>query len=241
MHSKSYSDSTAKPKMPKDYPELVKTLAIAGQHLLAANAHNTLTLQQRLLIVDDLEQYLELLFSIADSRQHPAIQQMAIHHLLQEGEIAWLELQQINVATTCFQQALSLARSIQPVFGNHHAIQPLVMLANMFAIQAMFVQAMPLYEEAARYTRQHLGPWHISLAQLYYNHACACRDAGEHKVAQQLLQNIESILMMQEQQYQNQERVSVIVEQNQHFSHKVLELRRELMTASVIENNSIRP
>lgn len=180
--------------IPSDYPEMVKSVAIAAQHLLPAVPQQTLSVEDRMIITDEIEHYLERMMVIAHPDQHPAIQQMAMHHLMQEGDMAYQELNNIAVAVICFERAVEIARAISPVFGSHHLIQPLTMLANVQALNRDFASALSLYEEATTYGRRQWGPWHLALAHLYYNYARACYEADNLQRSEQLIQNVESIL-----------------------------------------------
>eukprot|EP01033_Poteriospumella_lacustris_P012196 gene12196-8723_t len=180
--------------IPSDYPEMVKSVAIAAQHLLPAIPQQTLSVEDRMIVADEIEHYLERMIAIAHPDQHPAIQQMAMHHLMQEGDMAYQELNNIAVAVICFERAVDIARAISPVFGAHHLIQPLTMLANIRALNRDFASALALYEEAATYGRRQWGPWHLALAHLYYNYARACYEAQNWQRSEQLIQNVESIL-----------------------------------------------
>jgi tetratricopeptide (TPR) repeat protein len=187
--------------IPTDYPELLKTVAIAGQHLLPAPFASTLSTAHRIRIAADIEGYLDEMMAVADRRQHAAIQQMAIHHLLQEGDIAVSELPHhhggLLVATSCFARAVALAEEhLVATFGAHHLVEPLVLLANTQAMQRQFPDARRTYDRALRIARDAMGPWHLSLSHVYYNYARACLEAGEDRQARQLIDDVQALLHM---------------------------------------------
>lgn len=202
----SRRDSTGHPTsfaIPADYPEMLKTAAIAGQHLLSAPLRDSSsstsprlhsTLGARLVIADEIEQLLDEMLAVSDKKQHVAIQLMALHHLIQEGQLA-LELGQrhtsvdaIASGTILDEHSLSEIDTVDTHLRKH---QQTSLTHQLAAAEQCFRRALAL----ARTVTPTAGAHHLVLPLMMLGNLLA--STGAHPTAQRYFREATEVIVAQ--------------------------------------------
>lgn len=154
-----------------DWPEIIKTVSTAGQHLLGSPL---ISINTRLEIADELNRDMEDMLKSSDRQQHNAIYQMKVHLILQMG-LLHLEQSSQTVSNSnlkaleLFLKALSLSEEVAKVSGDHTLVTPLELAANLLATTGRHEEAFSMYQRALDISEKHLGSQHNGRTLLYIN------------------------------------------------------------------------
>lgn len=169
---------------PKDWPEHVKTVATAGQHLLSTG-----TAQYRQQLAEELMKLMDEMLSTSNTQQHDAIYHMIAHMYLQKGLIdLHSDIYDIGSAYANFRQALEISEELAKKSGDHILVQPLTMCANALSQLERHNEAFPLYLKAIRVSEQHLGLTHESIATLLVNYGISLVQTSQFNKAVDILE-----------------------------------------------------
>lgn len=132
--------------IPRDWPEMVKIVATAGQHLIQLGP-----VDQRRQLANDLNGLLQEMIQSSHREQHPAIMHMVAH--LRSGQgIIELESNNINGALTFFWESLNISERLSHDSGDHILVTPLTMTANVLATLGRYDDAFSMYRRAIELT-----------------------------------------------------------------------------------------
>eukprot|EP01038_Epipyxis_sp_PR26KG_P012549 gene12549-16828_t len=173
-----------------NWPELVKTVATAGQLLT-----NVGTVKERKQIVTEMMEYIDEMMRGSHEKQHHAIKHMTAHTLIQFGLI---ELeggnQNIHQALHYFQKSLELSSELSTLSGEHILVNPLTLTANALSTIGQYDEAQNMYKKAIDLTDRHVGRGHHSIISLLVNYGISLVQSDDYDKAKQVLQ--ESINLM---------------------------------------------
>ena len=170
-------------KVAKDWPELLKIVAEAGQQLLS---FDMIPPTARMEIAQEVLGLLDEMTSVCHVDQRRAVSHMIAH---MHSEVGLLHLNQKDMLRSLheFHNSLQVYRNISYHTGTHILVSPLIALANALATTQHFQQAFPLYTEAISISEGVLGEKHESLVQPYLNFGIALVQSGRYDAADIML------------------------------------------------------
>ena len=171
-----------------DWPELMKKVAVAGQHLISIGSENErLDAAQKVLVL------LNELLQITHVAQQGAVMLMVSHLHGQVGFIH-IEANRIEEAHWQFLQAYEISLSLADQSGEHILEEPISMLANTYSMLGRFSEANPLFERLIRIVQHSFGFSSEKLIKYLINAAMCSLQSGDKITAQMYLNRIKSIL-----------------------------------------------
>jgi hypothetical protein len=148
-------------RYPRDYPELVKSVAIAGQQLLLMDMKDIedLGIFNKEQIAVEVEDLLQEMLDTANEKQHEAIYHMIAHHKIQRcmlgmekiGNYIELDLDGVSIANLALsncQDSLTVFERLVSVSGSHILVNPLMLTANLLSTLRRFPEAYQYYDIA---------------------------------------------------------------------------------------------
>ena len=168
-------------KIMEEWPEHLKCLAEAGQHLLHFGP-----MGDRLRVAREVSVTLEEMLRVSHKEQHRAVFLMVAHMDFEEGLIH-MHVGDNDGAVQAFQRGLSRHRELAATLGDHILISPLSSMASALCTVRRFDEALPMYEEAIRIAEVHVGRNHGSLGQHLLNFGISRVQAGNYGRAESLL------------------------------------------------------
>lgn len=169
---------------PRDWPEHVKTVATAGQHLLSTGSA-----EYRQQLAEDIMKLMDEMLSTSNTQQHDAIYHMIAHMYMQKGLIdLHQDIYDIGSAYKNFKQSLDISEELAKKSGEHILVQPLTMCANALSQLERHREAFPLYVKAISVSEQHLGPMHESIGALLVNYGISLVQTSEFRKAVDILE-----------------------------------------------------
>lgn len=174
-----------------DWPEHLKIIAEAGQHLLSIG-----DIHHRRRIAQQVMHLLQEILSICHRGQRNAVMQLVAYLTLESGTI---ELSDSNhsLALAFFEEGLRISRELAVHVGEHILVTPLSYTANLLALLERYEEAVPLYQQALTLSERHVGDSHRSRATLLVNYATALRRAGRSEEAQAAAKQAMQIIHLQ--------------------------------------------
>eukprot|EP00981_Chlorochromonas_danica_P006590 scaffold1435_cov162-Ochromonas_danica.AAC.24 len=184
----------------RDYPEIAKTAAIAGQHLLisaidhssstgmfdilhfqasedniesdAKNKKRQVDYDEQELVARELLMLCNEMLHRSHPQQHIAIQQMISYIYQQQGLIA-LERKDLLRAFHFFDLNVNLTYSVTHHVGEHILLQPLLLLANTLALLEKFSTADKIFNKALLLGEKYQAAHPLTYPQVLVNIAAA--------------------------------------------------------------------
>lgn len=181
----------------KDYPEIAKSAAIAGQHLLisaidhssstgmfdilhfqdsiesdAKNKKRKVDYDEQELVARELLMLCNEMLHRSHPQQHIAIQQMISYIYQQQGLIA-LERKELLKAFHFFDLNVNLTYSVTHHVGEHILLQPLLLLANTLALLEKFSAADKVFNKALLLGEKYQTAHPLTYPQVLVNIAAA--------------------------------------------------------------------
>ncbi len=159
-------------RYPRDYPELVKGVAIAGQQLLLLETDSpTMSDSKQVIplsldkvkVAQEVGELLQEMLNTANEKQHDAIYHMIAHHKIQQcmmamgnvGETVEIDVDKMNDVHTSVSNALiycedslKVFQRLVPISGSHILVNPLMLTANLLSSLRRFREAYDHYEAA---------------------------------------------------------------------------------------------
>lgn len=175
-------------KIMEEWPEHLKCLAEAGQHLLHFGP-----VGDRLRVAREVSVTLEEMLRVSHKEQHRAVFLMVAHMDFEEGLIH-MHAGDNDGAVRAFQRGLSRHRELAATMGDHILISPLSSMASALCTVRRFDEALPMYEEAIRIAEVHVGRNHGSLGQHLLNFGISRVQAGDYGRAESLLTRALSVM-----------------------------------------------
>lgn len=172
----------------EEWPEHLKCLAEAGQHLLHFGP-----VHERFKIVQEVSATLQEMLQVSHTEQHRAVHLMIAHMDFEEG-LVHMAGGDNDAGVTAFQQGLERHRELARVMGNHILISPLSSMASALCTVRRFDEALPKYEEAIGIAEEHVGRNHGSLGMHLLNFGISRVQAGDYERADSLLTRALSVL-----------------------------------------------
>ena len=172
----------------EEWPEHLKSLAEAGQHLLHFGP-----VEDRLRVAREVSLTLEEMLRVSHKEQHRAVLLMVAHMDFEEGLIH-MHGGDNDGGVRAFQRGLSRHRELAQTMGDHILISPLSSMGSALCTVRRFDEALPLYEEAIRIAEVHVGRNHGSLGQHLLNFGISRVQAGDYERAETLLTRALAVL-----------------------------------------------
>jgi len=176
-------------RMLGDWPELIKTVAEAGQHLLQFGD----TIRRNNVATTIMELLTELYHS-CHRVQKKAVLAMIAHMHSEIGLIALSE-SDVNKAVKHFQKSVDISEELADISGTHMLVNPMSYLANALSMQGKFSKSIPIFEKIINISEKHLGVNHESLAQLLVNYGIALFESGRLNDAEKTLKRSVKIMV----------------------------------------------
>jgi hypothetical protein len=125
--------------------EVVKSIVIAGQHLL--HDQLTLTHESRLKIIHDyLLPFLQFLFPLIHSKQASSLQMIHSNIYLEES-LLYINRQEYELALPAIEKSLLLLEETAKESGNHILLQGLLVKGNILSLVNRYQEANEQYEK----------------------------------------------------------------------------------------------
>ena len=123
-----------------DWPELLKKVAVSGQHLLSLGSD-----EERMTVASVVMTLLDELVQICHSAQKPAVLLMVAHIHSQVGLIH-IDARRVPAAHERFLLSYDISLALAAKSGEHVLEDSMSMLANTYAMQGQYDRALPLYQ-----------------------------------------------------------------------------------------------
>jgi tetratricopeptide (TPR) repeat protein len=125
--------------------EVVKSIVIAGQHLL--HDQLTLTHEERLKVIHDyLLPFLQFLFPLVHSKQSSSLQMIHSNIYLEES-LLYINRQEYELALPAIEKSLLLLEETTKESGNHILLQGLLVKGNILSLVNRYQKANEQYEK----------------------------------------------------------------------------------------------
>jgi hypothetical protein len=176
-------------KIMEEWPEHLKCLAEAGQHLLHVGST-----ADRHRIAGEVQATLEEMLRVSHKEQHRAVMLMVAHMDFEIGMI-YLTEQRNHDGVAMFQRGVDRHRELAAHMGEHILISPVSSLASALCTIGRFDDAKPLFMEAIRIAEAQLGRNHGSLGQHLINFGISRVQRGDYDGAVALLSRAREVLL----------------------------------------------
>jgi tetratricopeptide (TPR) repeat protein len=164
-------------QLDSNWPESLKVIAEAGQHLLQIGEIN-----EKRKISDKIMLLLEEMFNGCHHDQRSSVMHM-IAHLYREKGVIDMADNQIDNSLINFKEDLRINRELALISGNHILVTPLYTLANTYFMNDQFDQGFILYKELILLAEIHVGVNHESISQHLLNLGIAYIQTGKYNKA----------------------------------------------------------
>ena len=184
--NEAHYDATG--KVMDEWPEHLKCLAEAGQHLIHIG-----TTAERHRVSAEVASVLEEILHVCHKEQRRAVLLMVAHLDFEVGVIH-MSAGTHKEGVDSFERGLFRHRTLAVDLGEHILVSPLAALASALCTVQRFDEASPLYEEAIVIAERVLGTNHGSLAQHLLNFGISRVQYGRYAQAQGLLERSLAIM-----------------------------------------------
>ena len=165
----------------EEWPEHLKCLAEAGQHLLQFGP-----ISDRLRVAEEVSATLREMLLVSHVEQHRAVHLMIAHMDFEEG-LVHMAGGDNDSGIRAFSRGLERHRELSLIMGNHILISPLSSMASALCTVRRFAEAVPKFEEAIRIAKEHVGRNHASLGVHLLNFGISRVQAGDYDRAESIL------------------------------------------------------
>ena len=175
-------------KLHPDWPELMKKVAVAGQHLISIGNEN-----ERLNAAQKVLSLLNELLVTTHIAQQGAVMIMVAHVYGQIGFIH-IEANRIEDAHWQFLRAYEISLSLAEQSGEHILEEPMSMVANTYSMLGQFSEAAPLFVSLINIVEHSFGRSSERLIKYLINAGMCSMQSGDNMTALAYLERIQSIL-----------------------------------------------
>lgn len=233
--------STAAASIRRDWPELLKVVATAGQHILNAdsNAEDIISIDDKRRAADEILLLLEEMLQIAHPGQRDAVMLMVADVHQQLSIILLLESEHLDpddddesssssdrhhqqqqhqqllfAALQHAQTSLQITLPIAERSGQHLLMAPLSIAATCLSGNRQYSEAAALFEQALQLIEATLGPSHDATAPVLVNFGISLYESGDCGKSLEVLSRAAEIALQA-----NMSQQSVIFKRIAHYSN----------------------
>jgi tetratricopeptide (TPR) repeat protein len=165
----------------EDWPELMKSVCEAGQHMVGLG-----TSDERRHAASLTMALLEELVNTCHHQQRPAVMHMIASLKLDVGLIDFYD-NKYEDALVHFEASLKIYRKLAESSGQHIMVSILHITANTLAGLRRYKKAHEYFDLAIKLTENHVGLHHDSLADILLNYAISKKQEGHRSEAKKML------------------------------------------------------